>query len=76
MPDWRKISESTSLTDVPAMPDMKRGERYKMVIDLTPGTWDWVFTALMSAMATFLWPLPYESNVAREGDAIVITVVG
>jgi hypothetical protein len=58
------------------LPDIKAGERYRMVMDLSVDTPDWVFTALMSAMATVLWPLPVESSVHREGWSIVITVVG
>lgn len=76
MADWQKISESTSLTDVPTLPDMVVGGRYKMVIDLASGTSDWIFDALISGMSTVLWPLPYQTSVSREGNAIVIMVVG
>lgn len=76
MPDWQKISESTNLSDVPNLPEMVVGRKYKMVIDLASGTYDWVFDALISGMSTVLWPLPYQTAVSREGNSIVVIVVG
>lgn len=76
MPSWEKISESTSLTDVPTLPEMEVGRAYKMVIELVDGCPDWVYSALISGMSSVLWPLPYRTSVTRENNSIAIIVIG